>query len=67
MMRSNLGWCTHDDLHAGVGSIILPCPLLAIHVTEAVGVLFVELVMRDNLRELTLPEHERLFEFHSLH
>jgi hypothetical protein len=58
MVCPNFRWCSHNNLHARVGCVILPRSLLAIHVTEAVGVLFEELVVWNNLRKLTFPEHE---------
>lgn len=46
----------HDDLHAGVGRVVLASALLAVHVAEAVCVSLDELVVRHQLGEVRLPE-----------
>lgn len=46
----------HDDLHAGVGRIVLAGPLLAVHVPEAVTVVLDELVVVHDFAEVRLPE-----------
>jgi hypothetical protein len=66
-MRSWLWGGPHDDLHAGVGGVVLSRALLAIHVADGVGVLLGELVVLHQAGEAVLPEHQGVLHLHALH
>ena len=57
---------THDNLHAGVGCVVLARTLLAVHVAEGVGVALHELVVRDQLGEVCFPELLRALKIQAL-
>ena len=56
VVGSRLRGSTHDDLHAGVGRVVLAGPFLAVHVSEAVTVILDELVVVHDFAEVRFPE-----------
>ena len=56
VVRPRLWRRAHDDLHAGVGGVVLARALLAVHVPEGVCVALHELVVVHYLREVGFPE-----------